>query len=175
MSRQVYDGKRGLTSPEALLTLQGAGKDDSGMSVADTWMGERSCSCKPPICPAVGGGSEVIFKPLVPSERYLIINLNGASFPRTAHPSALMTAFRKRTRQASSMRWYPSLKSTKPSPVFAPPPSSTKMGEVIASDLQVSEDDMSMLKTILRASAEERSGIEKKQEDMYSDSSDEEC
>ncbi|KAG8282636.1 hypothetical protein J6590_031886 [Homalodisca vitripennis] len=27
---------------------------------------ERSCPCKQPACPAVGGGSEVSFKPLVP-------------------------------------------------------------------------------------------------------------
>ncbi|KAG8304934.1 hypothetical protein J6590_082221 [Homalodisca vitripennis] len=28
---------------------------------------ERSCPCKRPACPAIGGGSEVTFKPLVPS------------------------------------------------------------------------------------------------------------
>ncbi|KAG8275830.1 hypothetical protein J6590_078170, partial [Homalodisca vitripennis] len=27
---------------------------------------ERSCPCKRPACPAIGGGSEVTFKPLVP-------------------------------------------------------------------------------------------------------------
>ncbi|KAG8284034.1 hypothetical protein J6590_003726, partial [Homalodisca vitripennis] len=27
---------------------------------------ERSCPCKQPACPAIGGGSEVTFKPLVP-------------------------------------------------------------------------------------------------------------
>ncbi|KAG8323289.1 hypothetical protein J6590_006294 [Homalodisca vitripennis] len=27
---------------------------------------ERSCPCKQPVCPAIGGGSEVTFKPLVP-------------------------------------------------------------------------------------------------------------
>ncbi|KAG8262056.1 hypothetical protein J6590_061108 [Homalodisca vitripennis] len=31
------------------------------------WMtAERSCPCKQPACPAIGGGSEVTFKPLVP-------------------------------------------------------------------------------------------------------------
>ncbi|KAG8304894.1 hypothetical protein J6590_083338 [Homalodisca vitripennis] len=31
------------------------------------WMtAERSCPCKQPSCPAIGGGSEVTFKPLVP-------------------------------------------------------------------------------------------------------------
>ncbi|KAG8307281.1 hypothetical protein J6590_024927 [Homalodisca vitripennis] len=34
------------------------------------WMtAERSCPCKQPTCPAIGGGSEVTFKPLVPSLR----------------------------------------------------------------------------------------------------------
>ncbi|KAG8308733.1 hypothetical protein J6590_102766, partial [Homalodisca vitripennis] len=27
---------------------------------------ERSCPCKQPACPVIGGGSEVTFKPLVP-------------------------------------------------------------------------------------------------------------
>ncbi|KAG8287008.1 hypothetical protein J6590_046982 [Homalodisca vitripennis] len=27
---------------------------------------ERSCPCKQSVCPAVGDGSEIIFKPLVP-------------------------------------------------------------------------------------------------------------
>ncbi|KAG8282658.1 hypothetical protein J6590_031909 [Homalodisca vitripennis] len=37
-------------------------------SVTADWMGttERSCPCKQPACPAVGGGSEVTLKPLVP-------------------------------------------------------------------------------------------------------------
>ncbi|KAG8275801.1 hypothetical protein J6590_078779 [Homalodisca vitripennis] len=34
---------------------------------------ERSCPCKLPACPAIGGGSEVTFKPLVPS----IKNIDG--------------------------------------------------------------------------------------------------
>ncbi|KAG8286984.1 hypothetical protein J6590_048042 [Homalodisca vitripennis] len=28
---------------------------------------KRSCPCKQPACPAIGGGSEVAFKPLVPT------------------------------------------------------------------------------------------------------------
>ncbi|KAG8275729.1 hypothetical protein J6590_080722 [Homalodisca vitripennis] len=36
-------------------------------SVAGTTVtAERSCPCKRPACPAIGGGSEVTFKPLVP-------------------------------------------------------------------------------------------------------------
>ncbi|KAG8302703.1 hypothetical protein J6590_026906 [Homalodisca vitripennis] len=33
---------------------------------------ERSCPCKRPACPAIGGGSEVTFKPLVPSRQQLV-------------------------------------------------------------------------------------------------------
>ncbi|KAG8306458.1 hypothetical protein J6590_046773 [Homalodisca vitripennis] len=37
-------------------------------SVAAAWMvtAERSCPCKQPACPAIGGGSVVTFKQLVP-------------------------------------------------------------------------------------------------------------
>ncbi|KAG8253667.1 hypothetical protein J6590_029241 [Homalodisca vitripennis] len=39
----------------------------STSSVAAAWMtAERSCPCKQPACPAIGGGSEVTFEPLIP-------------------------------------------------------------------------------------------------------------
>ncbi|KAG8277865.1 hypothetical protein J6590_033396 [Homalodisca vitripennis] len=42
---------------------------------------ERSCPCKQPPCPAIGGGSEVTFKPLVPrlsvSEGFLALTSPG--------------------------------------------------------------------------------------------------
>ncbi|KAG8329512.1 hypothetical protein J6590_084349, partial [Homalodisca vitripennis] len=46
---------------------------------------ERSCPCKQPACPAVGGGSEVTFKPLVPRlsvrEGFLALNSPGKIKP----------------------------------------------------------------------------------------------
>ncbi|KAG8318283.1 hypothetical protein J6590_006597 [Homalodisca vitripennis] len=35
---------------------------------------ERSCPCKRPACPAISGGSEVTFKPLVPRLSFIIRN-----------------------------------------------------------------------------------------------------
>ncbi|KAG8248417.1 hypothetical protein J6590_040882 [Homalodisca vitripennis] len=50
-----YNGYRKIT---------GSSKVERGFCL-DGYSGERSCSCKLPACLAIGGGSEVTFKPLV--------------------------------------------------------------------------------------------------------------
>ncbi|KAG8305784.1 hypothetical protein J6590_062091 [Homalodisca vitripennis] len=56
---------------------------------------ERSCPCKRPVCPAIGGGSEVTFKPLVPRlsvrEGFLALtspDLDGHTLITTLHMSS---------------------------------------------------------------------------------------
>ncbi|KAG8283778.1 hypothetical protein J6590_011149 [Homalodisca vitripennis] len=52
---------------------------------------ERSCPCKQPACPAIGGGSEVTFKPLVPrlSVREGFLALTSPESHAVLHPNAL--------------------------------------------------------------------------------------
>ncbi|KAG8322454.1 hypothetical protein J6590_022903 [Homalodisca vitripennis] len=46
---------------------------------------ERSCPCKRPACPAIGGGSEVTFKPLVPSPNHHHNHHNPTTKPHTTN------------------------------------------------------------------------------------------
>ncbi|KAG8242228.1 hypothetical protein J6590_070062 [Homalodisca vitripennis] len=55
-----------------VLRVQRLSQDNRRIKQRQAWLllgcvtPERSCPCKQPACPAVGGGSEVIFKLLVP-------------------------------------------------------------------------------------------------------------
>ncbi|KAG8245069.1 hypothetical protein J6590_009146 [Homalodisca vitripennis] len=59
---------------------------------------ERSCPCKRPACPAIGGGSEVTFKPLVP-------RLSDDGSGRVVTVLALGTAFRRIGTPARAVSW----------------------------------------------------------------------